>query len=163
VKGVFAFLDVLLGGAALVVKPGDPVRLHRQVGDDEADAGNSSPGCHSILAITRRGLSQLCRLILEVLVEALHLGRMLRLSHAEAVLERLEHEALEAKTDSTRVRALELIGRHLGMFTDKVEITTQERSVEMIEQEIRDRLVRFGFVDVVQLNFSGKCSALLFG
>ena len=35
--------------------------------------------------------------------------RMLRLSHAEAVLERLEHEALEAKTDSTRVRALELI------------------------------------------------------
>jgi hypothetical protein len=68
--------------------------------------------------------------------------RMLRLSHAEAVLERLEHEALEAKTDSTRVRALELIGRHLGMFTDKVEITTQERSVEMIEQEIRDRLVR---------------------
>lgn len=74
--------------------------------------------------------------------------RMLRLSHAEAVLERLEHEALEAKTDSTRVRALELIGRHLGMFTDKVEITTQERSVEMIEQEIRDRLVRFGFVDV---------------
>ena len=73
--------------------------------------------------------------------------RMLRLSHAEAVLERLEHEALEAKTDSTRVRALELIGRHLGMFTDKVEITTQERSVEMIEQEIRDRLVRFGFVD----------------
>ena len=73
--------------------------------------------------------------------------RMLRLRHAEAVLERLEHEALEAKTDSTRVRALELIGRHLGMFTDKVEITTQERSVEMIEQEIRDRLVRFGFVD----------------
>ena len=73
--------------------------------------------------------------------------RMLRLSHAEAVLERLEHEALEAKTDSTRVRALELIGRHLGMFTDKVEITTQERSVEMIEQEIRDRLVRFGFVN----------------
>nr|WP_213396475.1 hypothetical protein [Yoonia sp.] len=74
--------------------------------------------------------------------------RMLRLSHAEAVLERLEHEALEAKTDSTRVRALELIGRHLGMFTDKVEITTQERSVEMIEQEIRDRLVRFGFLPV---------------
>lgn len=74
--------------------------------------------------------------------------RMLRLSHAEAVLERLEHEALEAKTDSTRVRALELIGRHLGMFTDKVEITTQERSVEMIEQEIRDRLVRFGLLPV---------------
>jgi phage terminase small subunit len=73
--------------------------------------------------------------------------RMLRLSRAEAVLERLEHEALEAKTDSTRVRALELIGRHLGMFTDKVEITTQERSVEVIQQEIRERLVRFGFVE----------------
>lgn len=33
-----ALFDVLLGGAApLVVEPHHPVRLHRQVGDDEAD------------------------------------------------------------------------------------------------------------------------------
>lgn len=33
-KGIFTFLDVLLGGAALVVEPHDPLRFHRQVGDD---------------------------------------------------------------------------------------------------------------------------------
>ena len=32
-----AFLDMLFGGAALVVEPNDPVRLHRRVGDHEAD------------------------------------------------------------------------------------------------------------------------------
>ena len=31
VEGVFAFLDVLLGGAALVIEPHHPVWLHRQV------------------------------------------------------------------------------------------------------------------------------------
>ena len=38
-EGVFALLDVLLGGAASIVKADHPVRLHRQVGDDEAHAG----------------------------------------------------------------------------------------------------------------------------
>ncbi len=32
-----SFLDMLFGGAALVVEPNDPVRLHRRVGDDKAD------------------------------------------------------------------------------------------------------------------------------
>ncbi len=31
-----AFLDMLFGGAALVVESNDPVRLHRQLGDHEA-------------------------------------------------------------------------------------------------------------------------------
>ncbi len=72
---------------------------------------------------------------------------MLRLSRAEAVLSQLEHEAMTAKTDSTRVRALELIGRHLGMVVDRVEVTTEERSVETIEHDIRARLQRLGFVE----------------
>lgn len=73
--------------------------------------------------------------------------RLLRLSHAEAVLMRLEHEAMTAKTDSTRVKALELIGRHLGMFVDRVEVTTEERSAETIEHDIKARLQRLGFVE----------------
>ena len=36
-KGILAFLDVLLGGAALIIEPHHPIRLHGQVGDDEAD------------------------------------------------------------------------------------------------------------------------------
>jgi len=35
---------VLLGGAASIVEPDDPVRLHRKVGYDEADAGEQLTG-----------------------------------------------------------------------------------------------------------------------
>ena len=42
---------------------------------------------------------------------------------AEAVLERLWEEAHHAKSDSARVRALELVGRHFALFTDRLEIT----------------------------------------
>jgi hypothetical protein len=37
VEGVLALLDMLLGGAALIVEPHHPIRFHRQVCDDEAD------------------------------------------------------------------------------------------------------------------------------
>jgi len=36
-KACFGFLDVLLSGATLVVEAGNALRLHRQVGDDEAN------------------------------------------------------------------------------------------------------------------------------
>lgn len=36
-EGMFGFLDVRLGGAALVVVPHDPVGVLGHVGDDEAD------------------------------------------------------------------------------------------------------------------------------
>lgn len=57
-EGDFAFFDVLLGGAALVMEPHHPVRLHQQVGAMKPTRGNSSLGCHSIFEITRRVLSQ---------------------------------------------------------------------------------------------------------
>ena len=38
-EGVFALLDVLLLCAALVIEQHHPIRLHRQVGDDETHAG----------------------------------------------------------------------------------------------------------------------------
>ncbi len=39
VDRLLALFDVLPGSATLVVEADDPVRLHRQVGDDESDAG----------------------------------------------------------------------------------------------------------------------------
>jgi hypothetical protein len=39
VEGVFAFFDVLLGGAALVIEAHHPVGFHLQVGDDDTLAG----------------------------------------------------------------------------------------------------------------------------
>jgi hypothetical protein len=54
-----AFLDPLLGRAALIVEGDNPLGRAGQVGDDEADARNKLAGCHSTFAITRRGLVQL--------------------------------------------------------------------------------------------------------
>ncbi len=41
---VFAFLDVLLSRAALIVEANDPVRLHRQIADDKAHAREQITG-----------------------------------------------------------------------------------------------------------------------
>ena len=38
------------------------------------------------------------------------------------VLEHLKQEALNAKNDAARVRALELIGKHLAMFVDRHKV-----------------------------------------
>ena len=72
-EGVFAFLDVLLGGAALRVKPHHPFGLHRQVGDDDTRAGEQLTrmpcelGDHPARALPALGL------ILEILAEPLDL------------------------------------------------------------------------------------------
>jgi hypothetical protein len=66
------------------------------------------------------------------------------LDREEAILARLEHEALTAKTDVARIRALELLGKHAGMFVERVDVERVERSVEAIERDIRQRLHRLG-------------------
>lgn len=68
------------------------------------------------------------------------------LSREEAILQRLEHEAVTAKTDSARIRALELLGRHIGMFKDQIEVEHVERSAEQIEADILVRLERLGWL-----------------
>lgn len=73
-EGVFAFLDVLLGGAALVVEAHHPVWFHRQVDDDEADFGEQVARVPFDLGDRPARLVPGCRLILEVFVEALDLG-----------------------------------------------------------------------------------------
>ena len=66
---------MLLGGAALVVEPHDPVRVHGHVGDDEADTREQLArvpfdlGDHSARLVPGR------RLILEVLEEPFDLGQ----------------------------------------------------------------------------------------
>jgi hypothetical protein len=71
--------------------------------------------------------------------------RVLMLDREEAILAQLQHEALTAKTDSARIRALELLGRHAGMFADRIEVQRVERSAEQIEADIRARLERLGY------------------
>lgn len=80
----------------------------------------------------------------ELKSEAEAVRQGLLLSREEAILARLEHEALTAKTDAARIRALELLGRHAGLFVERVEVEQVERSVEVIERDIRQRLHRLG-------------------
>ena len=74
-EGVFALLDMLLGGAAPVVEPDHPVRLHRQIGDDEADTREQLArmpfdlGDHAALFVPGG------RLIVEILEEPFDLGQ----------------------------------------------------------------------------------------
>lgn len=72
--------------------------------------------------------------------------RVLVLDREEAILARLEHEALTAKTDAARIRALELLGRHAGMFAERVEVERVERTAAQIETEVKARLLRLGLV-----------------
>jgi phage terminase small subunit len=80
----------------------------------------------------------------ELKAEAEERRRMAALDREEAILNRLEHEALTARTDGARVKALELLGKHLGMFTDRVVVEPPDRTEEEIEQAILMRLARLG-------------------
>ena len=72
---LLAFLDVLLCRSALVVEANDPVWLHRQVGDDEADAGEQLARMPLDLGDNAPGLVPRRRLILEVTVKATNVFR----------------------------------------------------------------------------------------
>ena len=61
----------------------------------------------------------------------------------EWVLKRLSEEADQADNASSRIRALELVGKTVGMFTDRIELAdTAERSASEIEKELKARLDR---------------------
>ena len=61
----------------------------------------------------------------------------------EWVLKRLTEEADQAETDGARIRAIELVGRTIGLFTDRIEQADEtERSATDIEADLRKRLDR---------------------
>ena len=60
----------------------------------------------------------------------------------EYVLKRLTEEADQADNASSRIRALELLGKTVSMFSDKVEMETKQadRTPEKIEQDLKSKL-----------------------
>jgi hypothetical protein len=78
--------------------------------------------------------------------EAEEMRRMAALDREEAILKRLEHEAMTARTDGARVKALELLGKHLGMFTDRVVVEAPDRTEAEIENAILGRLAQLKLV-----------------
>jgi hypothetical protein len=55
------------------------------------------------------------------------------------VLEQLMRESKESESDSSRVRALELLGKTCGLFSDTLEIK-ESRGTHDIEQDIESRI-----------------------
>jgi hypothetical protein len=69
--------------------------------------------------------------------------RMIERRREEWVLKRLQEEADQADNASSRIRALELVGKTIGMFTDRIEqAETSERSASEIEKELEAKLSR---------------------
>lgn len=67
--------------------------------------------------------------------------RMVRLRREEYVLKRLQQEAEQAETDGARVRSLELLGRTISMFSDRVEIEQDaDKSAAELERDLEKRL-----------------------
>ena len=64
------------------------------------------------------------------------------LSRRRLVLERLEHEAVNAESDSARVRALELLGKthDVGLFVERIETDNADRSPDELRRELQDKL-----------------------
>ena len=72
-------------------------------------------------------------------IEADHRTRSAR--REEFVLKQLQDEATGAETDGARVRALELLGKTVGLFTDKVEIEQDnDKTAAELEQELERRI-----------------------
>ena len=55
------------------------------------------------------------------------------------VIEKLYRESQESESDASRVRALELLGKSIGLFSDVIE-TKETRPSEQIEEEIEERI-----------------------
>jgi len=69
---------------------------------------------------------------------------MQALRRVDFVLESLKNESLTATTDSTRVRALELMGKTIGMFNGRGgKEEPQKLTVEELKQKLDEKLYRY--------------------
>ena len=58
----------------------------------------------------------------------------------EHVMKELFKHAQQAKQEGTQLKALELMGRAVGMFTDKLEQKVEEISTEKLKEELKSHL-----------------------
>ena len=59
----------------------------------------------------------------------------------EWVVEKLQEEAVNDRNPATtRVRALELLGKTTGLFDESTHVTLEHRSAEDVEKELLDKL-----------------------
>ena len=67
--------------------------------------------------------------------------RVIALRREEYVLKKLQEEAEHAETDGSRVRALELLGKTVGLFSERIEIEQDtDKTAAELEQDLERRL-----------------------
>ena len=83
---------------------------------------------------------------LEAEADAVALSK--RIATREEVLNQLTHYMNHGQTgDAVRVRAAELLGKHYGLFLDKVAVEKPQRSSEEIKQELKAALERMSWIE----------------
>ena len=78
----------------------------------------------------------------ELKAEAEQVRRTRLVGREAEILAQIECEAFNARSDATRLRALELLGRAAGLFVDRLEVQQIDRTADQIETEIRARLAQ---------------------
>jgi hypothetical protein len=86
------------------------------------------------------GHPEVARRIAAGLAEKERAAQRSGLSRRAMVLERLEHEAMNAEADAARIRALELLGKHERLFVDVVENQEDTRTADDLREELAQRL-----------------------
>jgi len=57
------------------------------------------------------------------------------------VMEQLHQHSIDAKTTGDKLRALEMLGRSVALFTDKVEQKTEAINADQLKKDLRNHLV----------------------
>ena len=85
---------------------------------------------------------EVARRIGELKAEAEQVRRTSLVGREAEILAQIECEAFNARSDATRLKALELLGRAAGLFVDRVEVQQVDRTADEIEDAIRARLAQ---------------------
>ena len=73
------------------------------------------------------------------------------------VMEQLySYAAAETKPDGTRLKALEMMGRAVGMFTDKVEQKVEQISTDQLKAELKSHLTLLDNVTPITMSRKKK-------
>jgi hypothetical protein len=72
------------------------------------------------------------------------------------VMEQLYVHAASAKSEGTKLKALEMMGRAVGMFTDKVEQKVEQISTDQLKAELKSHLTLLDNVTPIAMNRKKK-------
>lgn len=84
-------------------------------------------------------------------VKAVHAAEAIITDHAKLriyVMRQLLTHAHTMKAETSRIRALELLGKTVGMFTDKIETSVEQVNPDQLKADLEKRLYESGHREV---------------